>query len=107
MINNYSGHHIFNALSVSTHAPGLIGIYYCGYVNLSNALVTHYVGRAMGEGVTIRKRLQDHLSEGWRDVTHFGFCVCTTQKEAEYFEKAEIARLNPKYNKIGRFPSGW
>ena len=104
MIYSYSGSFPYNRPSVQIFAPGSLGVYYCGYLNVAGTLICHYVGRAIGEGVTIRSRLVDHFTDGWPDVTHFGHQVCTTAKEAEDLEKGEIKRLQPKYNKVGK---GW
>ena len=60
------------------------------------------VGRGVGDG-GIRGRLLNHLrNDYWPDVTHFGYCVCSTAKEAEDFEASEIKRLQPKYNTQGK-----
>jgi excinuclease UvrABC nuclease subunit len=61
-----------------------------------------YVGRAVGkEG--IRGRLLQHLQEDyWPNVSHFGYCLCNTTKEAEEHEANEIKRLQPKHNKQGK-----
>jgi len=106
VISGYSGHYSFNNALINLYAPNSIGVYYCGYIDLNNILITHYVGRAMGDGVSIRNRLSAHLSDGWRDVAHFGYVLCSTQEEAESFEAAEIRRLQPKYNTQGKiFPN--
>jgi excinuclease UvrABC nuclease subunit len=102
LIYDYQGHYSFNSNSVSNNAPESWGVYYCGYLNQDNILITLYVGRAAGEGVNIKSRLLDHLRENkWPDVTHFGYKECTTQQEAINLETNEIKRLNqPKYNMI-------
>jgi len=103
MIEDYNGHHPFNESTIMQNAPAKHGVYYCGYIADTGNLATHYVGRAMGEGVTIRTRLLDHLRRaGWTDVTNFGFRVCTLDSEVEQLEKTEIKRLNPKYNLVGK-----
>jgi len=103
MIYSYSGEYKFDRFSINSLAPDKIGVYYCGYQKLHGGLYTLYVGRAKGDDVTIKSRLFDHLREKkWSDVTHFGFKICTTKKEAEDLEAAEIKRLKPKHNTIGK-----
>lgn len=103
MIHPYQGHYQYTELSVKNNAPDKIGVYYCGYVDEKNILITHYVGRAKGEDVSIRSRLLNHLyQDDWPDVYHFGYHVCTTEKEAEDLETAEIKRIQPKYNIQGK-----
>lgn len=104
MIMAYSGNYPYNRSSVTISAPDNIGVYYCGSLNQNGGLGTMYIGRALGDGVTIKSRLIDHLVDKWTDVTHFGYRICTTKKEAEDLETNEIQRLQPKYNKIGK---GW
>ena len=101
MISNYQGHYFFNESSIINNAPQNIGVYYCGVLENNGNLGVFYVGRAKGENVTIRSRLLEHFNnDKWYDVTHFGFCLCSSEEEIENFEKLEIARLNtPKYNK--------
>jgi len=106
MIYEYKGQYPYNVISVKNNAPDSIGVYYCGYPNASNVLIVHYVGRAMGDGVSISSRLLDHLREdNWSDTSHFGFRVCSTKEEAENLEAAEINRLKPKYNTQGKLYS--
>lgn len=103
MISSYFGHYIFNKDSIQLNASTGIGIYYCGWVNpLTRILETYYVGRALGAGVSIKNRLLDHLNDGWSDVTNFGYKLCTSEKEVEDLEAAEIKRLQPKYNTQGK-----
>jgi len=104
MIMAYSGNFLYNQPSVAVSAPDSLGVYYCGSLNQDRSLGALYVGRALGDGVTIKSRLRDHFSDRWPDVTHFGFRICTTMKEAEDLESSEIQRLQPKYNKVGK---GW
>lgn len=100
MIYAYAGHYPYTEQLININAPESIGVYYCGYVNNQNVLVTLYVGRAMGTGVTIRSRIQDHFrNDNWSDVSHFGYAICSTAKDAEDFEVSEIRRLQPKYNR--------
>lgn len=99
MISNYTGHYAYNRQSIGTNAPEDHGVYYCGYPNSKNALVILYVGRAVGDGVTIRSRLYDHLrDDNWSDVTHFGYAICSTVQEAKDFEESEIEKYKPRYN---------
>lgn len=103
MIYDYSGHYGFSKASIEQYAPDNWGVYYCGAVNASNTLITHYVGRATGDDVSIKIRLLDHeRNQSWPDVSSFGFRICTTKTEAESLEAAEIKRLQPKYNEIGK-----
>lgn len=103
MIQDYQGQYRYNKISVTTNAPEEIGVYYCGQINENNSLITHYVGRAKGEGVSIYSRLLDHLrQENWFDVSYFGYQICTTKKETEDLEASEIQRLKPKYNTQGK-----
>jgi excinuclease UvrABC nuclease subunit len=100
MIYSYKGHYQYNKLSISNNAPDEIGVYYCGSLNKNGELIPYYIGRALGENVTIKSRLLDHFRHDyWSDVTYFGFQVCTTTKEVESFEKTQIEKYKPKYNK--------
>ncbi len=105
MIQPYKGHYQYNEKIVSDWNSTAIGVYYCGYPN-TNGLSVLYVGKAISdEG--IRGRLLQHLKEDkWPDVSHFGYCVCSTPKEAEDFEASEIKKLKPKYNTQGK-SYGW
>ena len=99
MVSEYKGHFSYDKLFINMSAPDSIGVYYMGVQNLDNSLGVLYVGRALGEGVTIKSRLLDHISKNeWPDVIRFGYTVCSTSQEVENLEKAEILRLNPKYN---------
>lgn len=101
MTHPYKGHYPYNNTVVGDWDSDATGVYYCGYI-LNDTLIVHYVGKAVAEG-GIRNRLLQHLGEDkWPDVTHFGYCVCTTTNEAETLEAAEIKRLQPKYNKQGK-----
>ena len=103
MVHSYKGNFKYDKWSVPNNAPEEIGVYYCGYINTKGNLSALYVGRAVGIGVTIKSRLLDHLREdNWPDVTHFGYCICDTKREAEDFEREEIKRLKPKYNSQGK-----
>ncbi|KKP42224.1 MAG: hypothetical protein UR31_C0017G0003 [Parcubacteria group bacterium GW2011_GWA2_33_14] len=101
MRNSYEGHYSYDKDVVGNWNATAMGVYYCGYID-GNNLIVHYVGRATSdEG--IRGRLLQHLSEDkWQDVSHFGYSVCTTSREAEDFEASEILRLKPKYNMQGK-----
>ncbi len=80
----------------------VIGVYYCWAVNVFGGRECEYVGRAVGDA-GIRGRLLQHLAEDkWQDVTHFGYTECANAIEAVLLETNEIARLKPKYNKIGK-----
>lgn len=99
MVNSYIGHYLYNALSVGANAPVAIGVYYCGQLNLRNELVPLYIGKS----VSIRERLQSHISNAdLRGITHFGYVRCSTQQEAESFEAAEIRKHQPRYNEQGK-----
>ncbi len=102
MINAYLGPYLYGEKVISNWESNAIGVYYCGYLLTNGKLNAMYVGKAIGhEG--IRGRLLQHLSkDSWPDVSHFGFCSCTTTKEAEDFESSEIKRLQPKYNVQGK-----
>ena len=79
-----------------------IGVYYCGVVTTDGKLAIHYIGKGAGEG-GIRSRLLDHLYQDyWPEVTHFGFHICDTAREAEAHEAEEIATYKPKYNIQGK-----
>lgn len=98
MVGQYQGNFQFNSQSMQISAPLAWGVYYCGHLNPDGSLNPDYIGRAAGENVSIRSRLNDHLNDNWTGVTHFGFYVCTTSQEAEQLEAREIARFNPRYN---------
>jgi hypothetical protein len=79
-----------------------IGVYYCGVLAPGGKLTLYYIGSAVGED-GIRGRLLDHLGEDkWHDVTHFGYHVCDTEKEALDHEASEIFKYKPKYNTQGK-----
>ena len=102
-MEEYRGSYNYNKYTVPINAPEEIGVYYCGKLNSNNSLIPLYIGRAMGENVTIKSRLLDHLSKDyWPDVTHFGYVVCQTPREAEIFEASEINDFKPKYNVQGK-----
>ncbi|TSC76475.1 MAG: hypothetical protein G01um101431_608 [Parcubacteria group bacterium Gr01-1014_31] len=102
MVHKYQGPFLYNDEVISSWNSNAIGVYYCGYLNSREVLITLYVGKGAGEG-GIRNRLLEHLrNEYWPDVTHFGYCVCDTKEDANNFEAVEIARLKPKYNVQGK-----
>ena len=92
------GNFPFNSWSIQENAPNDIGVYYLGGLNQAGSLVAHYVGKAAGLSSVIRNRLLDHHN----DVSHFGYRICGSALEASALESAEIKRLQPKYNKIGK-----
>ncbi|OGV92832.1 hypothetical protein A3B57_02260 [Microgenomates group bacterium RIFCSPLOWO2_01_FULL_47_10] len=99
MIGNYQGNYFYNTGSVQAVAVDTWGIYYCGRLDPSGKLLPLYIGRACGEGVSVRSRLLDHLRQDqWSDVTHFGYRTGATSQEVVSFEATEIAEFNPKYN---------
>lgn len=103
MIYPYKGNYQYNILSVMVIASSEMGVYYCWNMNSLFKLIALYVGRAKGDGVSIRNRLLDHLqNDRWSAVTHFGYRICTTKKEAEDLEVEEIQRLKPDYNELGK-----
>lgn len=102
MTYNYQGHYQYSDNVIRNWDSSAMGVYYCGYPLSNGNLLVLYVGRAVGDG-GIRGRLLQHLQEDyWSGVTHFGYCVCTTAKEAEDLEANEIKRLQPKHNKQGK-----
>ena len=99
MTNSYSGHYAYNKITILRVAPDNMGIYYCGCLGSDGKLYPLYIGRAKGDGVSIRSRLLDHLRDDyWPSATHFGYHVCSTKQEAENLEIQEIKRCNPKHN---------
>ncbi len=102
MIQSYKGNYLFDKETVQNWNSSVIGVYYCGDINNNGSLTVLYVGKATSEE-GIRGRLLQHLNEEkWSDITHFGYCVCTTSEEAEKFEASEIMKYQPKYNKQGK-----
>ena len=103
MIYEYRGNFQFEKNTIIQNAITDHGIYYCGYTNSQGSLVPLYIGRAVGDEVTIRSRLLEHnSSKNWPDVTSFGFQVCTTKAEAEQLEQDQIRKFQPKYNQVGK-----
>jgi len=103
MIYDYRGHFSFNHNSISQNAADDHGVYYCGYIDTENKLQPLYIGRAIGDYVSIKSRLLEHYADRkWPDVTSFGFQVCTTKAEAEQLEQDRIKEFQPKYNQVGK-----
>jgi excinuclease UvrABC nuclease subunit len=99
MMYGYKGNFAYNKFSVQISAPECMGVYYCGKPGSNGGLFPLYIGRAKGDGVSIRSRLLDHIRDDyWPDATLFGYHVCTTKTEAENLEAQEIRKYNPKYN---------
>lgn len=102
MVHPYKGIYTFSQSVVNNWNSTSNGVYYCGYPSQEGKLIALYVGKTTGQG-GIRERLLQHLREGgWTGVTHFGYSVCDTSKEAEDLEASEIARIKPKYNTQGK-----
>ena len=103
MIQVYKGQFAYQKLFVQLSAPDKIGVYYMGLTDSNGIFHVLYVGKSASQNVGIRARLLAHISASeWPDITHFGYCICDTQYEADNFEVREIARLQPKYNqKLG------
>lgn len=102
MIQQYKGNYPYNEKTIIAWDSNAIGVYYCGYPRTDGKLLVLYVGKATSDQ-GIRGRLLQHLEEDkWPDVSHFGYCVCSTSKEAEDFEASEIERCKPKYNTQGK-----
>lgn len=103
MAQNYQGHYDYRKDVVQNWNNTQGGVYYCGAIASNGNLTVYYVGKAFGDG-GIRGRLLQHLNQNkWRDVTHFGYCVCSSENESLSLESAEIRRLNPKYNVQGTY----
>ena len=101
MIYKFESHFPYDYQTVSNWGSDAIGVYYLGVPTTDNKLTIYYIGRAVGDG-GMRERILQHLNEDkWRDVTHFGYHQCDTAAEAIDWEAEEIARYNPKYNKVG------
>ncbi|MCX6113169.1 MAG: hypothetical protein NTY22_07830 [Proteobacteria bacterium] len=90
--------------TVSNDAPDKIGVYYCGELDHLGNLIPHYIGRALGDEVTVKSRLLDHLRNDthWKDATHFHYVLTNSAQETERLEAEEIKRCKPKYNKLGK-----
>lgn len=103
MIQEYKGEYEYKENIISNWKSTSIGVYYCGFKSIKGVFSVLYVGRATGDH-GIRGRLLEHLQENkWPDVSHFGYCICSTSKEAEDYESSEIKRLKPKYNIQGKY----
>jgi excinuclease UvrABC nuclease subunit len=102
MVGLYNGNYQYNGKVIGEWNSTAAGVYYCGYHMDNGNLYVLYVGKATSNQ-GIRGRLLQHLNEDkWPDVSHFGYCVCSTSEEAENFEASEIKRLKPKYNIQGK-----
>lgn len=103
MVQPYQGNYSYNQKVIGDWNNSQIGVYYCGYVLPNGNLQPLYIGQGVGQD-GIKGRLLQHLNQdNWPDVTHFGYCVCDTVKEAEDLESAEIIKFKPKYNTQGKF----
>lgn len=102
MIYSYEGHYEFNDEIVRNWNSNAIGVYYCGYKNVSGELIPLYIGKGVSDK-GVRGRLLDHLrDDNWSDVTHFGYQLCSTVSEAEVLELEKIQYHKPKYNERGK-----
>ena len=102
MIGSYRGQYRFNTTGIKANAPTSFGVYYCGVPD-GTSMKAYYVGKAARGDSGIQQRLLDHEAENkWSDVTCFGYKATSTAAEADKLEAAEIKRLNPKYNKVGK-----
>jgi len=102
MVHPYQGNYPYNQKVVGDWNNSQIGVYYCGHVLPNGNLSPLYIGQGVGQD-GIKGRLLQHLNrDSWSDVTHFGYSVCDTAKEAENLETAEIAKYKPKYNTQGK-----
>ncbi len=100
MIQDYKGHYDYDKSVIEQWNNSQGGVYYLGTKNAQGILVVFYIGKAFGDG-GIRQRLLQHLNENkWGDVTHFGYCVCSSEQEALNHEAQEIKLYNPKYNTL-------
>lgn len=103
MVQEYKGNYTFSKEVVQNWNNDQGGVYYCGVINSGGGLTPYYIGKAFGDG-GIRGRLLQHLNENkWRDVTHFGYHVCSSENESLNFETQEIKKFNPKYNTQGTY----
>jgi excinuclease UvrABC nuclease subunit len=100
MNNQYFGNYSFDMHNIMTFASIYKGVYYCGNIGTYGQLIPWYIGRAVGDNVSIKSRLLDHLKEKkWSVVTHFGYRIFSSKEEAIIFEENEIKNYNPFYNK--------
>ena len=98
MVQEYKGHFSFDKEVIQNWNNTQGGVYYCGALNNMGVLIVYYIGKAFGD-VGIKGRLLQHLNENkWYDVTHFGYCACSSENESFALEAQEIKRLDPKYN---------
>ena len=99
-MNTYYGQYQYTDAVVRGWNSDAIGIYYCGQLDPQNPnlLIPHYIGRAVGAG-GIRGRLLEHMRDDyWPGVTHFGYQLCASVRDAELIEEAEIKRCQPRHN---------
>ncbi|MFH1207706.1 MAG: hypothetical protein V1668_03810 [Patescibacteria group bacterium] len=102
MIRDYQGNYVYSQKVISEWNSTAIGVYYCGIPTQPGNLKPLYIGKGTGEG-GMRARLLTHLrNDNWPDVTHFGYRICDSVKEADDFEASEIKRCQPKYNQVGK-----
>lgn len=102
MIYSYKGSYSYDKDVVGNWDSNAIGVYYCGFLNSNKGLIPLYIGLGTGEK-GMKGRLLDHLRDDhWPEVTHFGYQVCDSVKEAEEWEVKEIAIFKPKYNTVGK-----
>ncbi len=93
---------IYSKNNVSLLRDGIVGVYYCGYINQNQTLQPVYVGKSSSEQ-GVKGRLLDHLNSAyWPEATHFYVKDCKNDTEAVYLEALEIKRCQPKYNNVGK-----
>lgn len=93
----YNGEYPFNKQIISDWDSNTTGVYYL----FENDLIT-YIGSAIGAG-GIRGRLLQHINEySFPHVNRFGFKEIIGSDLILSYEKAEIQRIQPGRNKIGR-----
>ena len=102
MVYKHEGPFLFNKSTLEGWASSCIGVYYCGYIGANGAFCTLYVGRSVSEEGIRGRLLQHHGERKWPRVTHFVYKQCTSALEAMSFEAAEIPRLQPAYNTVGK-----
>ena len=101
MIYPFKSPFSYDSGTIKSWKSDAIGVYYCGVASSDGKLTIYYIGSGVSDD-GIRGRLLQHVSESkWYDVTHFGYHVCDTTKEALDWEKQEIVRYKPKYNTMG------
>jgi excinuclease UvrABC nuclease subunit len=99
MISVFKGNYKYNEKDVKLYAPDRQGVYYIGGWAADGFILIEYIGKAIGEGVSIKTKLLDHLSNNeLKKLSHFAFRIITTEKEIEECEKSEIKVYSPRYN---------